>query len=85
MNKLFQQMNTQSFLANSNTDKIRQAMNMMKTAGNPQQTLAQLAQNNPQAKQVLEALQNGADPKSLFYQTADKLGIDPNEVLNMMR
>lgn len=83
MNQLYQQMNTKAMLSNNN---IRQIANMMKMSSNPQAMLNQLAQNNPQAKEVIGLIQNsGKTPKELFYQMANEKGVDPNEILNMLR
>lgn len=64
---------------------IRQMANMMKFMNNPQGMLTQMAQNNPQAKQVLDMMNSGKSPKDLFYQMAEEKGVDPNEILNMLR
>ena len=83
MNQLYQQMNTKAMLSNSN---IRQIANMMKMSSNPQAMLNQLAQSNPQAKELVNLLQNsGKSPKDLFYQMAQEKGVDPNEILNMLK
>lgn len=41
---------------------------------------------NPQMKQVMDFInQNGGDAKSAFYKLADWRGVDPNEILNMLK
>ena len=83
MNQLYQQMNTKALLSNNN---VKQMANMMKMYSNPQMMLNQLAQNNPQAKELVNLLQNsGKSPKDLFYQMAQEKGVDPNEILNMLK
>ena len=83
MNNLYQQMNTRSLLSNGN---VRQMASMMKSMRNPQAMLNQLSQNNPQVREVMTMLQNsGKSPKDMFYQVAQEKGIDPEEVLSMLR
>ena len=67
-------------------NNVRQMVNMVKSARNPQAMLNQLMQNNPQYRQVTEIIkQNGGDPRRAFYALAQQQGIDPNEILNMLR
>lgn len=83
MNNLYQQMNTRNLLSNGN---IQQMATMMKTMKNPQAMLNQLAQSNPQVKDLMTMLQSsGKSPKDLFYQVAQEKGIDPEEILKMLR
>ena len=56
---------------------------MFKTANNPQALVNQMMSNNPQVRQILN--QYGGDPKTAFYKYAEANGIDPNEVLNMLK
>lgn len=83
MNNLYQQMNTKNLLSNGN---VQQMANMMKTMRNPQAMLNQLSQNNPQVKELMTMLQtSGKSPKDMFYQVAQEKGVDPEEVLKMLR
>lgn len=66
--------------------QIKQMMNMIKNAGNPQAMMAQMMQNNPQMKQVMDAVnQYGGDPKKAFYALAQQKGVNPDEILNMLK
>ena len=70
----------------NNLGQIKQMMNMVKNAGNPQAMLNQMAQNNPHVKQIMDIVsQNGGDPKKAFYQMAEQKGINPDEILNMLK
>lgn len=83
MNNLYRQMNTKNLLSNNN---LQQTVNMMKTMRNPQAMLNQLSQSNPQVKELMTMLQtSGKSPKDMFYQVAQEKGVDPEEVLNMLR
>ena len=65
---------------------VRQLMNMVRSAQNPQLMLNQLAMNNPQLKQVMDIVQkHGGDPMTAFLAEAEARGMDPNEILNMLR
>ena len=66
--------------------KIRQMMGMVKQAQDPQAMISQLMVNNPQLKQVMNIVdQYGGDPELAFRETAKQMGVDPQQVLNMMK
>ena len=56
---------------------------MFKATSNPMAMLNQLVNKNPQIQQIIQ--QYGGDPKTAFYKYAEANGIDPNEVLNMLK
>lgn len=61
-------------------------VNMFKNAKNPQMLIQNMMMQNPQMKQVMDFInQNGGDAKSAFYKLADQRGVDPNEILNMLK
>lgn len=65
---------------------VRQLMNMLRSAQNPQLLLNQLVMNNPQMKQVMDIVQkHGGDPMTAFRKEAEARGVDPNEILNMLK
>lgn len=65
---------------------ILSLFNMLKGTADPMQTLQNMAQTNPQIKQAFDYVQqNGGDMQSAFYKLAEQNGIDPNQVLNMLR
>lgn len=48
--------------------------------------LNQLMMNNPNYNNVIQYIQaNGGDPKRAFYKMAQEKGINPNDVLNMLK
>ena len=54
----------------------------LKAIGNPQMMLQQM----PQYKQVMDYVnQNGGDAKSAFYAKAKEMGVDPDEILKVLR
>lgn len=71
---------------NNNLNQIKQMMNMVRSAGNPQAMLQSIAQNNPQMKQVMDIVgQSGGDPKAAFYRMAEEKGVNPDQVLSMLK
>lgn len=71
---------------NNNLSQIKQMMNMVRSAGNPQAMLQSIAQNNPQMKQVMDIVsQSGGDPKEAFYKMAEEKGVDPEQILSMLK
>lgn len=63
--------------------QIRNMINTVRSMGNPQAMVQQMAQNNPQVRQILQ--QYGGDPKRAFYGLAQQAGIDPDELLGMLK
>ena len=62
--------------------QIKQATQMLKSAGNPQAMLNQMLARNPQAAQIVRQYGN---PKDAFYALAKQKGIDPEEILSVLR
>ena len=80
MNNLYQQ------LMGNQSNPMKQMLNAIRSSKNPQQLFMNMAQQNPQMKQVLNMIQtSGKSPKDLFYQLAQQKGVDPNQILNMLR
>ena len=66
--------------------QIRQIISMVKSSGNPQALLNQLMQTNPNMKQVMEIIQQyGGDANKAFYALAQQKGIDPQEILDLLK
>ena len=66
--------------------QIKQMMGMINSAGNPQAMMNQMLTSNPQFKQVMDLInQSGGDPKRAFYALAEQKGVDPNDILSMMK
>ena len=66
--------------------QIRNMMQMIKSAGNPQAMMQQMMKNNPQYQQAMKLVdQAGGDPKKAFYQMAQQMGVNPDDILGMMK
>ena len=63
--------------------QARQMAQMVKSSGNPQAMISQMMSQNPQVNQIIN--QYGGDPKTAFYKYAEANGVDPNEILSMMK
>lgn len=63
--------------------QVKQISQMIRSSGNPQAMLNQMVSQNPQINQIIN--QYGGDPKTAFYKYAEANGVDPNEILNMMK
>ena len=83
MNPMLQSLN-QSQISQS-LAPIKNMLNMVRSAGNPQMVMNQMVGQNPQMKQVMEYINaNGGDPKTAFYKLAQEKGVDPNEILRQL-
>lgn len=70
----------------NNLSQIKSMMNMVRSAGNPQAMLQSMVQNNPQMKQVMDLVsQAGGDPKTAFYRMAGEKGVDPDQILSLLK
>ena len=58
----------------------------MKNAKNPKDLMMAMVKQNPQFNQMMQmANQSGKTYEELFYEMANKQGVDPNEILNILR
>lgn len=66
--------------------KVKQMMGIVNGSQNPQALLNQMIMQNPQLKQVMDYVQqSGGDPKTAFYSMADKMGVNPQDILDMLK
>ena len=69
-----------------NAARIKQMMQTVRTAANPQAALNMMAMNNPQLKYVMEIVnRHGGDPMAAFKAVAKENGMDPDEILGMLK
>lgn len=69
-----------------NLQPIKNMMNMLRSAGNPQMMLQQMTAQNPQMQQVMNYVnENGGNAKQAFYKLAQEKGVNPDEILNMLK
>lgn len=72
--------------SNNQQNNMLGVINTIKAAKNPSAMLKQLASQNPNVANAMNLInQNGGDPKRAFYSEAQRLGIDPNQILGMLK
>ena len=69
-----------------NLGPVKQMMQMVRTAGNPQAMLQSMAMGNPQLRQALDMIQrSGGDPQKAFYALCEQKGVDPQQILSALK
>jgi len=65
--------------------RVKQMMNAVRMAKNPQAAMMGMLGNNPQMQQVMDVVkQHGNDPMKAFREMAEENGLDPDEILSMI-
>ena len=61
-------------------------LGMVKASQNPMAAINQMAQSDQRLQQVMQVIQQGGgDPKTVFYNTAKQMGVDPNSILKQVQ
>lgn len=82
-NRNNQEINNQQ---NDNLNQALQTINQIKSSKNPNQMLQMLASKNPNVANAINlANQYGGDYRKAFYEEARKRGIDPNQILGLLK
>lgn len=68
-----------------NNNMASNSASSLTSISNPMAMLNQLAVNNPQLQEVVQALRNGSNPQSLFYSLCQQRGINPNAILDTLK
>lgn len=63
--------------------QAKQMMQAIRSSGNPQAMINQMLSQNPQVNQIIQ--QYGGDPKTAFYKYAEANGVNPDDILQMMK
>lgn len=67
-------------------NQIKGLMGMMKSGGNIQSMVQNMLMNNPQTGAIMNVVnQHGGDYKAAFYDMAKQKGVDPNQIINMLK
>ena len=77
--------NSTNPMQNYNMSEIRSMYQTIMNSKNPMQMFVNLASRNPNMRPIVDALKNGANPKSLFESMCKDRGIDPNAFLNSIQ
>ena len=71
---------------NPQVNQVKQMFDTLRAAKNPQAILNQMIQSNPKMRGVMDYInQNGGDPQKAFYTMARQKGVNPEEILNMLK
>lgn len=81
MNSLFNQLYKN--VPSTPMQNIKNTIDMIKAAKNPAALAQTMVQKNPQVQQMIQ--EAGGDPKKAFYNAAKQKGVDPDEVLKMLK
>lgn len=81
MNSLFQQLYRN--VPSNPMQSIKQTIDMIKAAKNPSALAQTMVNQNPQVQKMIQ--EAGGDPKQAFYNAAKQKGIDPDEIINMLK
>lgn len=66
--------------------QIKQMMSMVRMARDPQAALSQMMMNNPNMKQAMEIIQKyGGDPMRAMNAVAEQYGVNPQEIMDMLK
>lgn len=80
-NPMLQMMNL-----NQGIRRVKGLYDTVRMAQNPQMALQKMLQSNPNVKQAMDLInQGGGDPQTVFYNLARQQGVDPNQILNMLK
>ena len=86
MTDILKQINGAAMRGNPKLQQIKQTLNVVRSARNPQAALMNVMGNNPQLRQVQNIVQqHGGDPMQAFRAMAEENGLDPDEILSMIR
>ena len=66
--------------------KIKALMDQVRMAQNPLLALNQLITKNPELQNILSLIhQSGSSPEQFFYALAREKGINPQDILNILK
>ena len=69
----------------NNIRAVKSLMTMVKSAKDPNAMLQYMASQNPQLKSVMDMASSGKSPRDLFYEKAQEMGVDPEDILRQLR
>lgn len=73
-------------LFSSRLGPVKQMMQAVQMAQNPALALQQMAGQNPQLQQAMQLVQqSGGDAKAAFNKLCQERGIDPQQILGMLK
>ena len=90
MNQLYQQLNrsqpSPAFQENEQLNQIKGWIEQIKNMKNPEQGFQMLAQQNPQVQQIMNLINSmGTSPQQAFMQLAKMRGVNPEQIISMLK
>lgn len=84
-NQLRNNNNSNQLRNNPGIRQVLQMKNQIQMAQNPQLAFNNMLMNNPQISNVVQLIkQNGGDAKTAFFNYAQQLGVNPQDVINLL-
>lgn len=69
-----------------NQNPMMDVVNQIKCSNNPNAILQKLASTNPNVAKAMNLIQqNGGSAQQAFYAEAKRMGINPNQILSMLK
>ena len=69
-----------------NQNPIARIKTLINSTKNPQALIETMTKNNPQLQTVLTMVQNSnKSPKDIFYEMAQKNGLNPDEIVSQLK
>lgn len=66
--------------------QLQRIIKTVKSARNPQAMINQMLQSNPQYNQIMDFVnRNGGNLENAFYAMAKQKGVNPNDILNLLK
>ena len=85
MTDLLKRINGTMLRGNPIVQQLKQTLNVVKAARNPQAALMGMMGNNTQMQKVMNIVQqHDGDPMAAFRAMAEENGLDPDEILSMI-
>lgn len=75
---------SQSTLNPQAVNTVKGMLQNLRSVQNPEAVINTLANKNPLLGNVMRMI-GGRDPKQVFFEECQRQGIDPNEIINMLR
>lgn len=64
-------------------NNVKQMFQIVKNSSDPRAMLNKIIHHNPQLKEIMDLA--GSDPKTAFYRLAEQKGVNPDDILNMLK
>lgn len=77
---------TSNVQTNNQFNQFKTYLNLLRSGGNPNAIMSTLMQSNPQMASVMNLVnQHGGDARTAFFEEAKRRGVDPDQIINMLK